>query len=170
MLKAQSFRQLPLEEQLQKTEFDFSNWELWTEENLKVTNEDLSNKMKVSKLRELEKRLKVWDYTYVYSDERNAYKKGVAQEKEIQKLYKEIGAEGLKMYRDFLKSKGMMEGQNGRGIFNYERYYHSKMKKWGIKDIDELCPEDKKKFNAEVDNDWKGNSEVKFNIPRAYCA
>jgi hypothetical protein len=165
MLTAQSFRQLPLKEQLQKTEFDFSNWELWTKDNLKITNEDLSGNIKKNKLKELSKLLKDWDYTYVYSDERNAYKKGVAQEKEIQKLYKEIGAEGLKMYRDFLKSKGMMEGQNGRGIFDYERYYHSKMKKWGIKDIDELSPEDKRKFDAEVDRDWKNNSDVKVNMP-----
>ena len=62
-------------------------------------------------------------------------------------------------------SKYLMERQNGRGIFDYERYYISKLKKWGIKDTAELCPEDKKKFGAEVDNDWKGNSEVKFNMP-----
>jgi hypothetical protein len=72
-------------------------------------NGDLSGNQKEKKLKDLEKKLKSWDYTYVYSDERNAYKKGVAQEKEILKLYKEIGAEGLKMYVDFLKSKGMKE-------------------------------------------------------------
>jgi hypothetical protein len=244
MLTAQSFRKLPIEEQLENTEIDFSNWKLWTKDNLKIFSEDLTNKMKATKLKKLSKKLKEWDYTYVYSDSPYDYKKGVAQEKEIQKLYKEIGAEGLKMYRDFLKSKGMMESnlspsdkasikrymkeleklckkhnwhwmyekddskfkqgqfqeqsireivieikelgsmegfdlyqkfaaKNGikinyfkeSGMFDYERYYLSKMKKWGIKDIDELSPENKRKFNAEVDNDWKGGSEVEFNMP-----
>ena len=59
-----------------------------------------------------------------------------------------------------------MEGANGIGIYDYERYYHSKMKKWGIKNVDELCPEDKKKFDDEVDNDWKkGGNKVKVNMP-----
>ena len=247
MLTAQSFRQLPLEEQLDKTTNDFSNWEIWNYENLQIKNEDLSGNIKTTKLKELSKLLKDWDYTYRYSDERNAYKKGVAQEQEILKLYKEIGAEGLKMYRDFLKSKKMMEsdlspstrasiktymkqleklckkhnwhwqfdtdikkvkqGQydeqaireivieikelgsmegwnlyqkyaakngikinyfkeiNETGIYDYERYYHSKMKKWGIKSVDQLCPEDREKFNAEVDNDWNGGEKVKVNMP-----
>ena len=56
MLSAQTFRGLPLEEQLEKTQTDYSNWELWTEENLRVKNEDLSNKMKVAKLKELQKK------------------------------------------------------------------------------------------------------------------
>jgi len=247
MLTAQSFRQLPLEEQLDKTTNDFSNWEIWNYENLQIKNEDLSGNIKTTKLKELSKLLKDWNYTYRYSDERNAYKKGVAQEQEILKLYKEIGAEGLKMYRDFLKSKKMMEsdlspstrasiktymkqleklckkhnwhwqfdtdikkvkqGQydeqaireivieikelgsmegwnlyqkyaakngikinyfkeiNETGIYDYERYYHSKMKKWGIKSVDQLCPEDREKFNAEVDNDWNGGEKVKVNMP-----
>ena len=57
MLSAQIFRELPLEEQLAKTQTDYSNWEIWTEENLRTTNEDLSNKMKVAKLKELQKKL-----------------------------------------------------------------------------------------------------------------
>ncbi len=166
MISSKEFRELSLQEQSELTKSDLSDWEIWTYDNLRITNEDLSNKMKVSKLKELDKKLKDWDYTYVYSDERNAYKKGVAQEKEIQKLYKEIGAEGLKMYKDFLKSKGMMEGQNGNGIYDYQRYYHAKMKKWGIKDIDELSPEDKVKFDNEVDNGWDGGNKVKTNIPK----
>jgi hypothetical protein len=165
MISSKEFRELPLQEQSELTKSDLSDWEIWTYDNLRITNEDFSNKEKVSKLKELDKKLKAWDYTYVYSDERNAYKKGVAQEQEILKLYKEIGSEGLKMYRDFLKSKGMREGVNGNGIYYYQKYYNSKMKKWGIKDTDELCPEDKKKFDNEVDRDWKVESEVKVNIP-----
>jgi hypothetical protein len=165
MISSKEFRELPLQEQSEKMKLNYSDWKLWIAENLQTINEDLSNKMKATKLKDLSKKLKDWDYTYVYSDDRNAYKKGVAQEKEIQKLYKEIGAEGLKMYRDFLKSKGMREGINGKGIYDYERYYLSKLKRWGIKDTTELCPEDRKKFDLEVDRDWKGNSKVKVNLP-----
>ena len=249
MITPQSFRQLPLDEQLNKGQPDFTGWNLWVNESWRVgylKNEDLSNK--TNKLRELEQKLKDWDYTYRFADERNAYKKGVAQEKEIISLYKEIGAEGLKMYRKFLKSKKMMEsdispstrasikkymkeleklckkhnwhwqfdtdskkvkqGQydeqtireivieikelgsmegwnlyqkyaakngikinyfkeiNETGIYDYERYYHSKMKKWGIKSVDQLCPEDREKFNDEVDSDWDGENEVKVNLPK----
>ena len=165
MLSAQIFRELPLEEQLAKTQTDYSNWEIWTEENLRTTNEDLSNKMKVAKLKELQKKLKNYDFTYVWSDDRNSRIRGEKQRDEILKLKGEIGDEGHKVWIKFLKDKGMMEGKNGIGIYDYERYYHSKMKKWGIKNVDELCPEDKKKFDDEVDKDWNGGEKVKVNMP-----
>lgn len=165
MLSAQSFRELSLEEQLAKTQTDYSNWELWTEENLRVKNEDLSNKMKVAKLKELQKKLKNYDFTYVWADDRNSRIRGEKQRDEILKLKDEIGDEGHKVWIKFLKDKGMMEGANGIGIYDYERYYHSKMKKWGIKNVDELCPEDKKKFDDEIDNDWDGSNKVKVNMP-----
>jgi hypothetical protein len=165
MLSAQIFRELPLEEQLAKTQTDYSNWEIWTEENLRTTNEDLSNKMKVEKLKELQKKLKNYDFAYFYSDDGRAYRKGKAQEDEIKKLKDEIGDEGHKVWIKFLKDKGMMEGANGIGIYDYERYYISKLKKWGIKDTAELCPEDKKKFDTEVDKDWNGGNKVKTNMP-----
>jgi hypothetical protein len=41
MLSAQSFRELPLEEQFAKTQTDYSNWEIWQDEYLRVKNEDL---------------------------------------------------------------------------------------------------------------------------------
>ena len=164
MLSAQIFRELPLEEQLAKTQTDYSNWEIWTEENLRTTNEDLSNKNKL-KLKQLSKLLKNYDYTYFYSDSGSERKRGEKQRAEIIKLKDEIGDEGKKVWIKFLKDKGMMEGANGIGIYDYERYYHSKMKKWGIKNVDELCPEDKKKFDAEVDKDWNGGEKVKVNMP-----
>ena len=54
-------------------------------------NEELSNKLKSNKLNLLSKMLQGWDYKYVNTDKKDGYKKGVAQEKEIIKLYKEIG-------------------------------------------------------------------------------
>jgi hypothetical protein len=41
MLSAQSFRELPLEEQFTKTQTDYSNWEMWQDEYSRVKNEDL---------------------------------------------------------------------------------------------------------------------------------
>ena len=125
-------------------------------------NEDLSGNQKEKKLKDLEKKLKSWDYTYVYSDERNAYKKGVAQEKEILKLYKEIGAEGLKMYRDFLKSKGMKEcfEDNTTPRLNpYEKHLQKKMDAWRINSLDDLEPEPLRRFWDEVDSEWGSKDE-----------
>ena len=125
-------------------------------------NEDLSGNQKEKKLKDLEKKLKSWDYTYVYSDERNAYKKGVAQEKEILKLYKEIGAEGLKMYVDFLKSKGMKEcfEDNTTPRLNpYETFIQKKMDAWRINSLDDLEPEPYKRFWNEVDDEWGSKDE-----------
>ena len=127
-------------------------------------NEDLSGNQKEKKLKDLEKKLKSWDYTYVYSDERNAYKKGVAQEKEILKLYKEIGAEGLKMYRDFLKSKGMkecFEDKTTPRLNPYEKHLQKKMDAWRINSLDDLEPEPLRRFWDEVDSEWssKDNKE-----------
>ena len=125
-------------------------------------NEDLSGNQKDVKLKDLEKKLKSWDYTYVYSDERNAYKKGVAQEKEILKLYKEIGAEGLKMYRDFLKSKGMKEcfEDNTTPRLNpYEKHLQKKMNAWRINSLDDLEPEPLRRFWDEVDSEWGSKDE-----------
>jgi len=125
-------------------------------------NEDLSGNQKEKKLKDLEKKLKSWDYTYVYSDERNAYKKGLAQEKEILKLYKEIGAEGLKMYRDFLKSKGMKEcfEDNTTPRLNpYEKHLQKKMDAWRINSLDDLEPEPLRRFWDEVDSEWSSKDE-----------
>jgi hypothetical protein len=130
-------------------------------------NEDLSGNQKEKKLKDLQMKLKSWDYTYVYSDERNAYKKGVAQEKEILKLYKEIGAEGLKMYTDFLKSKKMKEcfEDNTTPRLNpYEKHLQKKMDAWRINSLDDLEPEPLSRFWDEVDSEWssKDNKEEKI--------
>jgi hypothetical protein len=248
MISAKEFRQLNLEEQLQKTKIDYSNMHIWEDEYLRVKSEDLTSKVKVSKLKELHKLLKNYDFTYVWADDRNSRIRGEKQRDAILKLKDEIGEEGHKVWMQFLKDKGMVKesnlspsdkasikrymkeleklckkhnwhwmyekddskfkhGQfmeqkirelvieikemgdiagfdlyqkyaakngikinyfkesNERGIYNYERYYHSKMRKWGIQNVDELCPEDKKKFDAEVDKDWNGGEKVKVNMP-----
>jgi nicotinamidase-related amidase len=257
MISSKEFRQLSLEEQSELTKSDLSDWEIWTYDNLRITNEDLSNKATHSKLKELSKLLKDFDYTYVWSDSGIDYKRGKQQEDDIKKLKDEIGKKGQEMWLKFLKDKKLME-VNGRmvcesrddispstrasikkymkeleklckrhnwhwmyekddgkfkhgqfieqsireivievkelgsmegfdlyqkfalkngikinyfkeskesGIYDYQRYYHSKMKKWGIKDVDELNPEERQKFSDEVDRDWHGGEKVKSNIP-----
>ena len=61
MISAKEFRQLNLEEQLEKTKIDYSNMHIWQDEYLRVKNEDLSNKMKATKLKELHKLLKNYE-------------------------------------------------------------------------------------------------------------
>jgi hypothetical protein len=165
LITATMFQQLSLNEQSEKMKLDFSDWNIWNDESLRVTNEDLSNKMKATKLKQLHKLLKNYDFTYVWADDRNSRIRGEKQRDEILKLKDEIGDEGHKAWIKFLKDKGMMEGKDGVGIYDYARYYKSKLKKYGIKDTDELCPEDKKKFDDEVDSGWKGTGAVKVNIP-----
>ncbi len=130
--------------------------------------EDLTSKIKTNKLKELEKKLKDWDYLYRYSDERNAYKKGVAQEQEILKLYKEIGAKGLKMYRNFLKSKKMMESDLTTPRLNaWEKFLFKKLKEWGLKspdDLDGLEPEPRKRFKDELDKEWASSRNNKTDV------
>ena len=39
------------------------------------------------------------------------------------------------------------------------------MKAWNVKSLDELEGDAKKRFDAECERDWKGNPEVKVNLP-----
>ena len=136
------------------------------------TNEDVSNKMKTAKLKELERKLKSWDYKYVHTTKSNGYKKGVAQEQEIIKLYKELGAEGLEMYRSFLKSKGMKEAKKDPIPSEYEIHLNKVMKSWGITSPDQLKDDESgnealKRFWQEVDDTFEGSNEVQVNLPES---
>ena len=53
MISSKEFRELSLHEQSELTKSDLSDWEIWTYDNLRITNEDLSNKATHSKLKEL---------------------------------------------------------------------------------------------------------------------
>jgi hypothetical protein len=162
-----SFKQfLALPEEIQEQLSTFDN------EYFEHLQEELSPSVKRTKLKELEKLLKDWDYTYVYSDSKYDYKKGVAQEKEIIKLYKEIGGDGLKMYRKFLKSKGMSEELQGEARKDsrpteYEKFLYSKMKDWNIKTLDELEGEAKRRFWKEMEDEYESEdeNEVEVNMP-----
>ena len=75
------------------------------------TSEELSNNLKRKKMKELEQKLKSHDYTYVYSDDMRSYKKGQKEQDEINKLINLLGDEGVSLYKQFLKSKGIQEGK-----------------------------------------------------------
>ena len=129
--------------------------------------EDLSNKQIKTKLKELERKLKSWDWSYVWSDDSRSYKRGKQQEDDIKKLKNEIGAEGEKMWMKFLKDKGLREA-NGGGIDEYQRFVCYKMKHHGIKNIDDLTKEQKKDFWKMIDDEWGktiGNDDVEVNMP-----
>lgn len=38
---------------------------------------------------------------------------------------------------------------------DYEEFFRSKLKEWGIKDPEELSDKDKKKFFREIEMEWK---------------
>ena len=127
-------------------------------------NEDLSGNQKEKKMKELEKKLKSHDYFFTYSDDRRYYEKGKKEQEEIRKLVDEIGEDGLSLYKQYLKQKGLMENKE-TGIDEYEKFVLSQMKKYGIKSFKDLDKDTVKKFWNEIDRKWKGENEVEVNIP-----
>lgn len=68
-----------------------------------VQREDLTGTQLRNKLRELDKLLKSHDFWYTYSDDSRTYKKGKESQERIEKLVKEIGPDGKKAYRNYIK-------------------------------------------------------------------
>ena len=130
--------------------------------------EELSGSIKRTKLKKLEQLLKDWDYTYEYSSDMRDIRKGVAQEKEIINLQKEIGYEGLKMYRKFLKDKGLKEEDlTTPRLSAWEKLLHRKLKAWGMQtldDLDSLEAEPRKRFKDELDKEWASSRENKNDV------
>ena len=122
-------------------------------------NEDLSGNQKEKKMGELEKKLKSHDYYFHYSDDHRYYKKGQKEQDEIRKLVKEIGEDGLSLYKQYLKQKGLIENNTTPRLNHYEKFVQQKMDKWGIKTLDELEPEPYKRFWLEVDDEWVSKDE-----------
>ena len=80
----------------------------------KIYIEDLSGNQKIIKIKELYKLLKDFDYNYTRSDDRRSYQRGKEQKDKIEKLVKEIGKDGLKIYRNYISTKESKEtGTNG---------------------------------------------------------
>ena len=51
--------------------------------------------------------------------------------------------------------KEMIEGTKAE----YEAFFNKKLKKYGVTSPSSLSAEDKKKFFAEIDKEWKGDDE-----------
>ena len=118
------------------------------------TSEELSNNLKRKKMKELEQKLKSHDYYFVYSDDMRSYKKGQKEQDEINKLINLLGDEGVSLYKQFLKSKGMQEDKTKPRLNPYEKFLQQKMGAWNIKSLDDLEPEPLKRFWKEVDDEW----------------
>ena len=41
----------------------------------------------------------------------------------------------------------------------YQKFFSKKLEKFGVKNLDELSDEDKKKFYDEIDTEWEGKDE-----------
>ena len=73
--------------------------------------EDLSGNQKKTKMDELEKLLKAHDYFYVYANGRT-YDRGKQSHEHIERLVKDIGPSGLKLYRKYLKKNESKEPED----------------------------------------------------------
>ena len=69
----------------------------------KIYIEDLSGNKKIIKIKELQKLLKDYDFYYSMSDDYRAYKRGKEQQDKIFKLVREIGKNGEKIWKDYIK-------------------------------------------------------------------
>lgn len=135
-------------------------------------NEDLSSSVKKKKMKDLERKLKTFDWWYSMSGDMRAWKKGQKEQDIIRSMVDELGDDGMELYRMYGKKAGVTfregVGDRKKSITQpneYEEFIQAKMKEWGIEDLDQLQPEPLKRFWKEVDSEWKGNDEVEVNIP-----
>ena len=83
-----------------------------------------------------------------------SYKKGQKEQDEIRLLVNLLGDDGVSLYKQFLKSKGMQEDKTKPRLNPYEKFLQQKMGVWNIKSLDDLEPEPLKRFWKEVDDEW----------------
>ena len=96
LISFKRFRDKPLSEQKELQKIDYYDWDGYSQ-----YDEDLSGSEKRKKLVLLKKLLTNFDKYYHYSDDPRAYRKGKEQQDEIEKLVKELGRDGKKMYKKF---------------------------------------------------------------------
>ena len=99
LLRFNSWMKKSLNEQRKSQRIDYSDWDGFDDS----FNEDLSGSDKKNKILLLKKLLSNFDKYYHYSDDSRAYRKGKEQQDEIEKLVKEIGKDGSKIYKKFFE-------------------------------------------------------------------
>jgi hypothetical protein len=108
-----SFRKKTLDEQIALQKIDYFKWEGPNQyDDWKYVNEDLSGNQKRIKIKELQKKLSAFDYWYSKSSDSRAYRKGQEQEKDIEDLVKQLGKDGLKIYRKYIATKESMNEED----------------------------------------------------------
>ena len=112
-MRFKTFRKKPLYERQELQKIDHFMWEGPNQyDDWKYVNEDLSGNQKRIKIKELQKLLSVFDYWYSKSSDSRAYRKGQEQEKEIEDIVKQLGKDGLKIYRKYIATKESMNEED----------------------------------------------------------
>ena len=115
LLRFNTWLKKSLNEQRKSQKIDYSKWSGanqfdWREENeLVVQREDLTSTQLSKKMRELDSLLKSHDYYFMFSDDSRSYKRGQDSQDKIEKLAHEIGPDGVKLYRKYLKKNESVE-------------------------------------------------------------
>ena len=99
LLRFNSWLKKSLKEQRKSQRIDYSDWDGFDDS----FNEDVSGSEKKNKILLLKKLLSNFDKYYHYSDDSRVYRKGKEQQDEIEKLVKEIGKDGSKIYKKFFE-------------------------------------------------------------------
>ena len=99
LLRFNSWLKKSLHERKESQRIDYSDWRGFDDS----FNEDVSGSDKKNKILLLKKLLSNFDKYYHYSDDSRAYRKGKEQQDEIEKLVKEIGKDGSKIYKKFFE-------------------------------------------------------------------
>ena len=84
----------------------------------KIYIEDLSGNQKRTKISELQRLLKNYDFYYSMSSDHREWKRGSEQNKNILKLVKEIGKDGEKIWKDYIKRNESKETGTGKYMTN----------------------------------------------------
>ena len=65
-------------------------------------------------------------------------------------------------FREWLREAECKKNVNEETVkeeTEYQKFFSKKLEKFGVKNLDELSDEDKKKFYDEIDTEWEGKDE-----------
>ena len=99
LLRFNTWLKKSLHERKESQRIDYSDWRGFDDS----VNEDLSGSEKKNKILLLKKLLSNFDKYYHYSDDSRVYSREKAKQDEIEKLVKELGRDGSKIYKKFFE-------------------------------------------------------------------